>query len=135
MAAIRGANTKPELIVRRVAHAVGCRFRLHRKDLPGRPDLVFPRLRKIIFVHGCFWHVHSCRYGRVTPTTNAGFWVRKRESNVVRDKRNLVDLREAGWNVLVVWECETRDVNRLTTILKQFLKVRADRTGSSSWTE
>lgn len=124
MGAIRGTNTKPELIVRRITHALGRRFRLHRKDLPGRPDLVFPRLRRVILVHGCFWHVHDCRYGRVAPSTNAEFWAGKRESNVARDARNLEALREAGWSVLVVWECETRDVERLTTVLKRFLGVR-----------
>ena len=81
MAAIKGRNTKPELAVRRLVHAMGYRFRLHRKDLPGKPDLVLPRLGKVIFVHGCFWHMHSCRYGQVTPKTNAEFWQAKRDGN------------------------------------------------------
>jgi DNA mismatch endonuclease (patch repair protein) len=100
MAAIKGKNTKPELFVRRLAHRLGYRFRLHRRDLPGSPDLVFPRLRKAIFVHGCYWHMHKCRWGRVTPKTNAIFWQTKRVGNVARDRRNLAAIRRNGWNAL-----------------------------------
>src|SRR4051812_45554623 len=87
MANIRGAHTRPEMKVRSLLHRMGFRFRLHVKKLSGRPDLVFPRLRKVIFVHGCFWHMHRCKYGRVKPMTNAHFWETKRQSNVLRDKR------------------------------------------------
>lgn len=124
MSRIRGADTKPERIVRSLVHQLGFRFRLHRRDLPGCPDLVLPAHRRIIFVHGCFWHMHRCRYGRVTPATNAEFWEAKRRGNVERDRRNLVRLRRDGWRVLVVWECWTRDIEgkllpRLTAFLPQ----------------
>src|SRR5215470_8169365 len=113
MAAIRGKNTKPEMIVRRTAHGLGYRYILHGNKLPGRPDLVFPARRKTIFVHGCFWHMHGCRYGKVTPATNADFWLKKRIGNTERDKRNLEALRKLGWKSLILWECETRDGNAL----------------------
>lgn len=102
MSRIHGKNTKPEMIVRRLAHAMGYRFRLHRKDLPGKPDLVFPRLQKVILVHGCFWHLHRCKYGRVTPKTNSEFWQSKREATRARDKRSIRALKALGWDVLVV---------------------------------
>lgn len=121
MSSIRSKNTRPEIIVRKMAHRMGFRFRLHRKDLPGTPDLVFPRLRKIIFVHGCFWHMHDCPYGSVVPKTNTEFWQTKRRSNVRRDKENLNTLEKDGWNILVVWECETRNSDALFRILHEFL--------------
>lgn len=121
MAAIRGKDTRPEHIVRSLAHRMGFRFRLHRRDLPGKPDLVFPGRRRVILVHGCFWHVHDCPYGRVRPATNAGFWADKRAGNVARDERNLAALKGAGWGVLVIWECETRDLESLARRLKTFL--------------
>jgi DNA mismatch endonuclease, patch repair protein len=108
MAAIRSANTKPEMRVRSALHALGYRFRLHRKDLPGRPDIVLPRLRTVIFVHGCFWHCHRCKFGSVVPATRADFWAAKRAGNVARDRRNRAALRRAGWRVFVLWECEVR---------------------------
>jgi DNA mismatch endonuclease (patch repair protein) len=122
MSAIRGAHTKPEMIVRSLAHRLGYRFRLHRRDLPGKPDLVFPAQRKVIFVHGCFWHMHDCRYGSVTPATNAEFWQNKRMSNVERDARHLKSLRQDGWRVLIVWECETREPEKLERKLDKFLR-------------
>jgi DNA mismatch endonuclease (patch repair protein) len=121
MSAIRGADTKPERIVRSLAHRLGYRFRLHRRDLPGRPDLVFPSRRKVILVHGCFWHVHECPYGRVKPATNSGFWANKRSQNTARDQRNMAALEAAGWSVLVVWECETRKPEQLAQALREFL--------------
>ena len=121
MSAIRGKDTKPELIVRRIAHRLGYRFRLHRRDLPGAPDIVLPRHQKIIFVHGCYWHMHTCRWGCVTPKTNAEFWQAKRTGNVDRDKRNLAKLKPLGWKVLTIWECETRDIPKLTARLAAFL--------------
>lgn len=108
MSRIRGRDTKPEMIVRSLVHQMGFRFRLHRRDLPGCPDLVLPRHRKVIFVHGCFWHLHRCRYGRVTPRTNAEFWQQKRAGNAARDQRNIRRLRRDGWKVLVIWECWIR---------------------------
>ena len=108
MAAIRGKDTAPELAIRRILHAMGMRFRLHRKDLPGSPDIVLPRHRTVVFVHGCFWHRHEgCRY-TTTPKTRQEFWLAKFESNVFRDRRNQAKLKQLGWLVLVVWECELR---------------------------
>ncbi|MCA9059995.1 MAG: DNA mismatch endonuclease Vsr [Planctomycetaceae bacterium] len=122
MSCIRGQDTRPEMIVRSLVHQMGFRFRLHRQGLPGRPDLVLPRHRKIIFVHGCFWHLHHCRFGRVIPKTNAEFWSNKRRGNVERDRRNRAALRKLGWSVLTVWECWTRDPERqLIPRLEQFL--------------
>ena len=108
MAAIRSRNTKPEVRVRRVLHAMGFRFRLHRKDLPGRPDIVLPKFRTAIFVHGCFWHCHRCKYGSVVPATRAEFWAAKRGGNVARDRRHAAALRRLGWRVVLLWECEVR---------------------------
>ncbi len=122
MSQIRGKDTRPELIVRSLVHRMGYRFRLHVKDLPGKPDLVLPRHNKLIFVHGCYWHMHRCRYGRVVPKTNTEFWQNKRQSNVDRDRRNLRKLRREGWTILVVWECWTRDVVKLQTKLDAFFK-------------
>lgn len=109
MAAISGKNTQPELKVRRAAYALGYRFRLHRRDLPGRPDIVFPSLRKIIEVRGCFWHRHSGCKNAVLPKTRAGFWQAKFDATVSRDERNLAALEALGWQTLIVWECETGD--------------------------
>src|SRR5438132_4825500 len=102
MACIRSKDTSPELVLRKLIHALGYRYRLHRKDLPGKPDLVFSRHNKVIFVHGCFWHMHDCKYGVVVPATNAKFWKAKRLGNVNRDRRNEVAIAELGWDVLVV---------------------------------
>ena len=124
MSNIRGKDTKPEMVVRRLVHRMGYRFRLHRADLPGKPDLTFPRLRKIIFVHGCYWHMHNCPYGSVVPKTNAEFWQTKRRANVKRDRKHLKNLRKLEWTTLVVWECETHSVkqHRLRTRVIQFLE-------------
>jgi len=121
MSRIRGKDTKPELFVRSLVHQMGFRYRLHHKGLPGKPDLVFPRLKKIIFVHGCYWHMHTCRYGRVKPATNVEFWQTKRTGNRERDRRNIRALRKLGWQVLVVWECQTRNPARLIPRLQAFL--------------
>ena len=109
MSRIKGRNTTPELVVRRIAHGLGFRFRLHRRDLPGSPDMVFPQYRTVVFVHGCFWHRHDgCRYA-YRPKSRIQFWRKKFEENVARDARNEMALRDLGWRVLVIWECETRD--------------------------
>ena len=121
MSRVRGKNTKPELIVRREVHALGYRFRLHRSDLPGTPDLVFPRLQKIVFIHGCFWHRHEACSRTTTPTTRASYWQEKFEQNVQRDRRNVTMLEALGWKVLVIWECETFDRFRLAESLSSFL--------------
>ena len=108
MAAVTSKNTQPEVAVRRFLHALGYRFRLHRKDLPGKPDIVMPKLRTCIFVHGCFWHRHTgCRYA-TTPKTRSEFWKAKFSRNVERDLENVQALEALGWKVLVVWECEVR---------------------------
>ena len=121
MAAIKGKNTKPEMIVRRLIHSLGYRYRLHRKDLPGKPDLVFPIRCKVIEVYGCYWHMHDCQYGRVVPKTNTEFWQTKRLSNVTRDTRNSKELTKQGWRVLIIWECEIKDTDKLRERITQFL--------------
>lgn len=121
MAAIRGKNTGPELIVRRVLSAMDYRYRLQGRGLPGRPDLVFASRRSVVFVHGCFWHRHACRFGRVTPRTRGAFWQTKLGGNRERDKRNIRALRRQGWRVLVVWECQLRAVDKLASRLRAFL--------------
>ena len=116
MRAVKSKNTAPEMKVRRLAHAMGCRFRLHRKDLPGSPDLVFPKSRKAIFVHGCFWHQHPGCEAAARPKSRPDYWNRKLDGNVARDARHLAELAAAGWTALVVWECETRDPQRLAAL-------------------
>lgn len=118
MSRIGGRDTKPEIIVRKLCHSLGLRFRLHRKDLPGKPDLVLPKYRTVIFVHGCFWHTHSCKYGQVKPKTNPEFWEEKRGRTVERDMENRDALIKRGWRVLTVWECETRDLAVLEKTLQ-----------------
>lgn len=121
MAAVKGRNTGPEMIVRRLAHSLGYRFRLHRRDLPGSPDLVFPGRRKIVFVHGCFWHRHQgCRQAS-TPSSRVEFWKDKFRRNVERDTAVERALRAAGWDVLIIWQCETRDRTKLAELLSSFL--------------
>ena len=122
MAGIKGRDTKPELVVRRIAHRLGFRFRLHRKDLPGRPDLVFPRHRLAVFVHGCFWHRHEeCRYS-YTPRSRVEFWMEKFTQNVDRDRRDQEALQDLGWQVLVIWECETRDEETVRQYLQGWIE-------------
>lgn len=121
MARIRKRDTAPELAVRRSAHHLGYRFRLHRADLPGTPDLVFPRLGKVIFVHGCFWHQHSCRLGNKAPRTRQDYWLPKLERNVVRDRDAIAALAASGWQVMVVWECEIGNIDILRDRLRSFL--------------
>jgi DNA mismatch endonuclease (patch repair protein) len=121
MAAIRGKDTKPEMTVRKLVHAMGYRYRLHRKDLPGKPDLVFASRKKVIFVHGCFWNMHNCRYGRVQPKANAEFWQNKREATVARDQRNRRMLSKYGWEALTLWECQTTYPELLSGKIVQFL--------------
>ena len=121
MAQIRGKDTKPERIVRSILHRLGARFRLHRKDLPGNPDIVLPRYELVVLVHGCFWHRHpGCKYA-YTPKSRLEFWTRKFEKNVKRDKQVRRELKELGWNIIVVWECETRDLERLADRLAEVL--------------
>lgn len=122
MAQIRGRDTKPELAVRRAAHALGYRFRLHRRDLPGSPDMVFPARRKLVFVHGCYWHRHpGCRLA-YTPKSNVTFWTAKFDRNVRRDEEAQARLIELGWDALTIWECQTTDDTRLKRLLREFLQ-------------
>jgi DNA mismatch endonuclease, patch repair protein len=123
MGRVKGSNTRPELVVRSIVHRLGFRFRLHRRDLPGCPDIVLPKHKKIIFVHGCFWHGHEGCRRSARPTSNESFWDRKLTGNIERDKRNQDKLREMGWQVLIVWECEVKDAKRLSLILERFLRV------------
>jgi len=123
MSRVRGRDTKPELLVRRLVHGMGYRYRLHRHDLPGKPDLVFPARRKVLFVHGCFWHRHpdpACPLARL-PKSRLDFWGPKLETNRKRDERNIVLLAELGWDVLVIWECQTKNREELQARIGEFL--------------
>ena len=122
MSRIRNRDTRPEKQVRTIVHRLGYRYRLHQKNLPGRPDIVLTRYHKIIDVRGCFFHMHKCKYGIVVPATNAEFWHSKRLSNVERDSRNSKVLKKTGWRVLIVWECQTRDKTKLEGLLRKFLE-------------
>jgi len=120
MQKVRSVDTKPELLVRRIIHSLGFRYRLHSTKLPGKPDIVLTRLRKIVLVHGCFWHGHDCR-PKIRPTSNIKYWHNKIEGNKARDKSNIKDLRRLGWRVLVIWECQHKDVGKLKSNLQKFL--------------
>ena len=121
MRAVKSRDTTPEMKVRRLVHAMGKRYRLHRDDLPGKPDLTFTRLKKIIFVHGCFWHGHDCKRGARQPKDNAAYWKRKITSNKERDGKCRQALASMGWEVLVLWECELKDRESLQERLNEFL--------------
>lgn len=121
MRRIRSKDTAPEMAVRRLTHGLGYRYRLHRKDVPGKPDLVFPARRKVIFIHGCFWHQHpGCREGR-PPKSNTAYWLPKLERNQQRDKAALESLATLGWDALVIWECEIKDGPGLARKIAEFL--------------
>lgn len=121
MQAVKSKDTTPEITVRRLVHGMGYRFRLHRKDLPGKPDLVFPRLHKVLFVHGCFWHGHSCTRGARVPLHNCTYWTKKIARNRERDKKTRVSLKTLGWSVMAVWECELKDNRDAARRVKAFL--------------
>jgi DNA mismatch endonuclease Vsr len=121
MRAVRAKDTKPEMVVRRITHALGFRYRLHARDLPGRPDLVFRSRRKVIFVHGCFWHGHKGCPRAAQPRTNQDFWRRKLERNAQRDAAQLASLESEGWTALVIWQCETKRTEALERRLRAFL--------------
>lgn len=123
MSRIRNKDTKPEMFVRKLIHRMGYRYRLHGKQLPGKPDLVFASRRKVIFVHGCYWHRHddpSCKLARL-PKSRLDFWGPKLEGNRERDKRNQMELKALGWEVLVIWECQLSDVDDVTARVREFL--------------
>lgn len=125
MALVRSVDTKPEMAVRRLVHGMGYRYRLHCRDLPGKPDLVFRSRRSVVFVHGCFWHRHEgCPLARL-PKSKVEFWTVKLEGNRERDARKVAALQEAGWRVCVVWECELKDKELLAQRLRRFLDERA----------
>jgi DNA mismatch endonuclease (patch repair protein) len=127
MAGIKGANTKPERLVRSFLHRHGLRFRLHGKGLPGKPDLVLAKHRAAVFVHGCFWHRHpGCKYA-YSPKSNSDFWQKKFEENVRRDERKEEELRRAGWRVIIIWECQTRDDNAMMRLIQDIRSGRDER--------
>lgn len=128
MSRIRSRNTRPEIIARSILHCLGYRFRLHRNDLPGSPDIVLPKYRTVIFAHGCFWHRHkNCRYA-YNPKSRTGFWRKKFRENVERDKRTRLALRRSGWKVIVVWECELNKPDNLIMRFKREINRRTGRT-------
>lgn len=122
MQAVKSKDTAPEMTVRRLAHSMGYRFRLHRKDLPGKPDLVFPKLHKALFVHGCFWHGHDCARGARVPVQNRAYWMRKIARNKERDENACTALKSLGWKVAVFWECELKEPARVAKRLTGFLR-------------
>lgn len=127
MSRISGRDTKPEIIVRKLIHRLGLRFRLHVRALPGSPDIVLPRHKKIVFVHGCFWHGHeNCKRSK-RPSTNIGFWDKKIAENIERDKEITAKLKELGWNTLTIWQCETKDQEKLSVLLREFLCTGGDK--------
>ena len=128
MRGVKQRNTKPEMVVRSALHGLGFRFRLHVKDLPGKPDIVLAKYRLAIFVHGCFWHQHSaCPTGQRQPTSNTSFWAKKFASNVARDARRENELRELGWNVGTIWECQAAEPAELTKAIRSLLPRRNTR--------
>ena len=130
MQAVRQKNTKPEVTVRRLLHRLGYRFRLHRRDLPGSPDIVLPKHRTVIFVHGCFWHRHGCKK-TTTPKIRRNFWEAKFAANVERDRRKEEQLREAGWRVLTIWECQVNELEILAAHLRQSLPATTSSSGTA----
>ncbi|AUZ18356.1 very short patch repair endonuclease [Achromobacter xylosoxidans] len=124
MALVRAKDTKPELLVRRLVHGMGYRYRLHRRDLPGTPDLVLPGRNKVIFIHGCFWHRHAgCALARL-PKSRRDFWLPKLTANAERDARNVRALRRLGWSVLTIWECQLHDTAKLANRIRRFLNAQ-----------
>lgn len=121
MRAVKGTDTAPEIDVRRLAHRMGYRYRLHRSDLPGKPDLVFPKFHKVVFVHGCFWHGHDCARGARVPVQNREYWTRKIARNRERDKAAEASLRASGWRIAIFWECELKDKEGAARRLRRFL--------------
>lgn len=124
MQSVKSRNTKPEIVVRKALHGLGFRFRIHRADLPGKPDIVLPRWRVAVNVHGCFWHGHRCRYGRL-PKSNIDFWKKKIRLNKERDRRVIMELRKLGWSSITIWQCQTKHadrlIQRLVTMLSRFV--------------
>lgn len=126
MRRVRSTDTTPELIVRKLVYSLGYRYRLHKKDLPGKPDLVFSGKRKVIFVHGCFWHGHKCKRGNRLPKENRAYWESKINANTKRDKSHIAELSKKGWSVLTIWECEMKDQDALKHKIVEFLNARRE---------
>jgi len=122
MRAIKSKDTKPEMVVRRLLFSKGFRYRLHDKTLPGKPDIIFKSKNKIIFVHGCFWHGHDCKRGSRIPKKNREYWTQKIRKNVIRDSKHLSDLKALGWDILILWECELKELEAIELKLKEFLE-------------
>jgi DNA mismatch endonuclease (patch repair protein) len=131
MSRVSGKNTKPEIIVRSLLHSMGYRFRLHRSDLPGKPDIALPKYKKVIFVHGCFWHSHNDCPRSKRPATNKKFWLEKLDKNMERDKVIIRNIRQFGWDALVVWTCEVKGMNELKNKLILFLESSENRKSST----
>jgi len=126
MSKIKSKDTKPEKTVRKLLHGLGFRYRLHVSDLPGKPDIVLPKFKTVIFVNGCFWHGHKCRRGH-TPLSNLDYWEPKVKRNIERDKKNKAKLRRLGWRVITVWECETTDMTRLRKKMRSLISVKDEK--------
>ena len=122
MRAVKGRDTEPEMTVRRLTHGMGYRYRLHRKDLPGKPDLAFPTRHKVILVHGCFWHQHHCSRGARTPKSSRAYWIPKLRRNKQRDAEHQIQLRNSGWRVLIIWECEIKNLDTVSARIRGFLE-------------
>jgi DNA mismatch endonuclease (patch repair protein) len=122
MRRVKSKDTAPEVFVRSLTHRLGYRFRLHRNDLPGNPDLVFPSRKKVIFVHGCFWHGHNCNRGRRVPKTNQAYWTEKITKNKERDKNARSSLKKMGWSSMIIWECELKDTDKLILKIVSFVE-------------
>ena len=118
---VRSKDTKPEIKIRRALFALGYRYRIHQKELPGKPDIVFPRKKKVIFVHGCFWHGHNCAAGRNVPKSRTDYWIPKLEGNKMRDAEHLRKLKSDGWKIYTVWECQLRHMKKVIDKLQEFL--------------
>ncbi len=126
MRRVRSKDTVPELIVRKITHSLGFRYKLHKDDLPGKPDLSFPGKKKVIFVHGCFWHGHQCKRGNRIPKENRDYWIKKVKANIERDNRHVNELSKQGLSVLIIWECETKNQDKLKQRVNEFLNERRE---------
>jgi DNA mismatch endonuclease (patch repair protein) len=121
MARVRGKDTGPELLIRKFIYGMGYRYRLQRRDLPGNPDIVFPGRKKVIFIHGCFWHGHDCKAGKKRPKSNVDYWLPKLDRTKTRDAMNQIKLAEAGWAFLILWECQLREMATVSVKIREFL--------------
>ena len=123
MSRIKNKDTKPELIVRKICHRLGLRFRINQKKFGTKPDIIFKKHKTVIFVHGCFWHKHECKYGRVVPKTNTEFWEQKRLKTTERDKKNYLDISKNYWEYHIFWECELKNIKKIESKIKQIFEI------------